>query len=101
MIAYRGTQYEPDEKAFQADAYTVRGYRGIAHRVLGWEVEADEDTEWSGYYNRTGRVVTVMIGDDRPECCDPEDVEPIAREDYCGICGQMGCTHDGYDREED
>jgi hypothetical protein len=60
------TRYESDDATFSADAYTARGWaQGIAWRVFGWEVEPDEDTEWSGYYNRTGKVVACMIGDDR------------------------------------
>jgi len=34
------------------------------------------------------------------ESLDPDDVTPIAREAYCGVCGQMGCGHDGLDRED-
>jgi hypothetical protein len=92
-------KYETDDKAFPADAYTVQGYRGIAFAVLGWETEPDEDTEWSGIETRTGQVLAVMIGDDHRHRVDPDDVTPIDREDYCGECGQVGCCHDGRDRE--
>ena len=93
--------YEVDDKTFNADAYAVSGYRGVAWAVLGWETEPDEDSDWSGYENRTGRVLAVMIGDDRRFSFDTEDVTPIKREEYCGSCGQIGCTHDGLDREEE
>lgn len=92
--------YEQDDDTFAADAYSVRGYRGIAWRVLGWETQPDEDTEWSGYEERTGRVVARMVGDDRYFGFDPADVEPIGEFDYCAQCGQIGCTHDGREREE-
>lgn len=92
--------YERDDAAFPADAYQVDGHKGIAWYVLGWETEPDEDTEWSGYESRTGRVVAVMVGDDRHFTFDPEDVKPLAREEYCGVCGQIGCAHDGLDRSE-
>ena len=92
--------YEKDDEAFPADAYTVKGSRGIAWYVLGWETEPTEDTEWSGTEERTGRVVAVMVGDDRRFTFDPEDVTPLPREDYCGECGQIGCGHDGLDRSE-
>lgn len=66
-----------------------------------------EDCEGSGklYYDeqeqcRTGQVVCVMVGDDRHWAFDPEDVQPLEREEYCGECGQIGCGHDGYDRSE-
>jgi hypothetical protein len=87
-------QYEADDQAFPADAYTVRGHAGIAFYVLGWEVEADEDTEWSGCYNRTGQVVAVMIGDDHRWIVDLDDLQPLDRDAYCGECGQIGCAHD-------
>ncbi len=93
--------YETDEKAFPDGAYTVRQYPGIAWYVYGWETEPDEDTEWSGYETRTGNVLAVMIGDDRRFSLDPADVSPLAREKYCGSCGQIGCGHDGLDRSED
>lgn len=92
--------YEKDDSTFPADAYTVRGYSGIAFYVLGWETAPDEDTEWSGYEARTGNILAVMIGDDRRHSVDPDDVTPLARKAYCGSCGQIGCAHDGLDRED-
>lgn len=97
----RSKHYESDDTHFSADAYTVRGYSGIAFYVLGWETEPDEDTEWSGMENRTGNVVVVMIGDDRRHIVEESDVTPLDREAYCGVCGQIGCGHDGLDRSED
>lgn len=99
-MARNRRHYESDDETFTADAYTVAGWgAGIAFRVLGWETEPDEDTEWSGCENRTGRVIVRMIGDDARHSVDESDITPIAREDYCGECGQIGCTHDGLDRE--
>ena len=90
--------FEVDDDAFPADAYSTTDYDGVAWRVLGWHTEPDGETEWSGYEVRTGHVVLVMIGDDRHFLYDPEDITPIARDDYCGVCGQIGCTHDGLER---
>lgn len=93
--------YESDDIAFPADAYTVRGWgHGIAFYVLGWETEPDEDTEWSGYEQRTDRVVVVMVGDDARHIVDVDDLTPLERSAYCGECGQIGCGHDGYDRDD-
>lgn len=92
--------YEVDDETWSADAYTVKGWRGVAWHVLGWETEPTEDTEWDGIEERTGRVICVMVGDNRHFSEDPEDVTPLRREEYCGECGQIGCSHDGYDREE-
>ena len=58
------SNYERDDDTFDADAYTVDNWAtGIAWALLGWETEPTEDTEWSGYEERTGwHVVAVMIG---------------------------------------
>ena len=93
--------YERDDEHFSATAYIVRGWRGVAWRVLGWETKPDEDTEWSGLEERTGRVVCVMVGDDHLFTYDEDELTPLPREEYCGVCGQIGCSHDGYDRTEE
>lgn len=90
--------YESADDDFPASAYTVRGYAGIAWYVLGWETEPDDDTEWSGCENRTGQVVAIMVGDDRHFSVQPDDLTPLTRAAYCGVCGQIGCAHDGMDR---
>jgi len=90
--------YESDAESFKADAYTVRGYRGIAFHVYGWETAPDTDTEWTGIEERTGRVIAVMVGDDAQHAVNLEDIAPLECEAYCGSCGQIGCTHDGLDR---
>jgi len=89
----RRPNYEIDEKAFPADAYTVEEYRGVAWRAYGWETQPTDDTEWDGYEERTGKVVCVMVGDDRRFAFDPDDLTPLADKEYCGSCGQIGCGH--------
>ncbi len=84
--------YESDRDTFSAKAYQVKQHPGIAWHVLGWETEPDEDTEWSGYEQRTGKVTVVMVGDDRKFTFDPEDLVPIEDDDFCGCCGQIGCA---------
>jgi len=96
----RPTREETPDRESHRDAYTVSGYRGVAWHVMGWETAPDDDTEWSGIEERTGQIVAVMVGDDRRFAFDPEDVTPLPREDYCGSCGQIGCRHDGLDRED-
>ena len=96
------------DRLAEADAYRVAGYGGIAWHVLGpakewteeewvYSGEGDEDDEGSYFYNEpeeiedSSRVRCVMVGDDRVFVFDVEDVEPIAEEDYCPECGQIGC----------
>jgi len=90
--------YEVDDATFNADAYQVTGYRSIAWYVRGWEIRPDEDTEWSGIEERTGNIIATMVGDDRQFVFGPDEITPLAREEYCGGCGQMGCGHDGVER---
>jgi hypothetical protein len=97
----RAPSYDEDEGTFSADAYRVDGYPGVAWRVLGWETEPTADTEWDGIDERTGRVVARMVGDDTYFRLEPEQVHPLRREQYCGECGQIGCTHDGLNRDSE
>ena len=50
-------------------------------------------------HERTGRLACHMVGDDATHYFDPDDLVPIARKDYCGECGQIGCGCDAYDDE--
>jgi hypothetical protein len=38
---------ELDNETFNANAYKVKGYPGVAWSVLGWETRSNEDTEWT------------------------------------------------------
>lgn len=84
-----------EQIASSDDRFQVEGYGGIAWYCAGVETAPDEDTIWTGIEEPTGRVCMVMVGDDRVFSIDPEDVTPIADEDYCHVCGQIGCTGDG------
>lgn len=96
----RRPNYEADDETFSAEAYRLDGDKyAVAWYILGWETEPDEDTEWSGYEQRTGRVVCVMVGDNARHTFDPDDMIPLDREAYCGECGQIGCAHDGLPRD--
>lgn len=97
----RTRDYERDDAQFPDDAYQVRGFSGVACYVRGWHVEPDEDTEWTGQMARTGFLVVTMVGDDARHLVNPGDVTPLDSLAYCGECGQIGCTHDGREREGD
>lgn len=71
---------------------THTDYRVVFHGV-----------EHPDYFQGHGVAFTrfvVMVGDDKRHTVDKDDCTPIEREDYCGECGQIGCSHDGYDRSE-
>lgn len=95
----------------------VRGFSGVACRVCGWkrvyepytclktdpetgeEFEAEVgDGEWVDDPDRS-MVVVVMVGDNHKYTVPIEDVELLDRAEFCGECGQIGCTHDGMDRD--
>lgn len=88
--------YEIDHDSFPSDYYQTAIYPGISFYVLGWETEPDEDTEWTGMENRTGRVLAVMVGDDYRHSLDPDDLQPLANDQFCRDCGQIGCQCNVY-----
>lgn len=83
--------YETEQPDPYPDAMRVQGDNAVAWYVYGWEVQPDDDTEWSGCYNRTGLLVCCMVGDDQPFVIDPDDLQAIDDEEYCHSCGQIGC----------
>ena len=80
------------EKEDDGHAYRVAGYDGVAWRYAGRETQSDEDTFWTGIEEETGMAEMVMVGDDRVFSTDPDDVSLLAEEDFCGSCGQVGCS---------
>ena len=80
-------EIEDDAQFPSGTPVTVEGYRGIAWRID--HVSPIED-----------RVVCIMVGDDRQFTFGRDELTPLAREQFCGECGQIGCTHDGLDRDE-
>lgn len=63
-------------------AVTVEGWKGIAFRV-----RKAQGT----------RAKVVMVGDDRVHDVPRDSCSPLQRSRYCGVCGQIGCHHDGRD----
>ncbi len=91
---FRRHTYENDDKAFPCDAYSVPRLKiAVAWRVLGWELEPDEDTEWSGIFQRSGQVLAIMVGDDSVHRFEPDELFPLDIEHFCPSCGQIGCSH--------
>lgn len=94
--------------------FKVDGYRGIAFYLLGYShkmepvmcYDTDEHGEEieveSGEFEKVedrDHVIAVMVGDDRKHTVSVDDIEEIGELDYCASCGQIGCQHDGRDRE--
>jgi hypothetical protein len=71
--------------------FTVRGMSGVAFYAYKAETKPDADTIWTGIENPTGRVIMVMVGDDREYPTESEDITPIPDDAYCSGCGQIGC----------
>ena len=97
--------------------YRIAGYGGIAWYLRGyakrWTEESwehiegtDPDNEGNYYYNEPEEyedkewVIAVMVGDDREFEVEVTELTLLPREDFCGVCGQIGCNHDGYERTE-
>jgi hypothetical protein len=66
---------------------------GVALVALRPETEPDEDTEWTGIEQPTGRILVQMVGDRVVWALDPADLTVIGDGDWCGQCGQIGCGH--------
>jgi hypothetical protein len=60
----------------------VKGQPGVAFSVLRGSAAE-------------GHAVVVMVGDDRRYTVPIEHCTQLKREEYCKICGQIGCIHDG------
>lgn len=85
--------FEADPETFTSNAYKIKSYPGIAWYVLGWELVYNEDPEWSGEKERSGKIVAVMVGDDRKFIFEPTDIKVLNEDEYCHSCGQIGCEH--------
>lgn len=91
--------------------YRHSDFRGVALRIHGWvktwepytglttdedgtefEEEIPGEGEWVDDV-AGGRVLVIMVGDDRKYTVDLEDLEPIEDHEYCHECGQIGCGH--------
>lgn len=87
--------------------YKVKGWPGVAVWLDGWTqrwepstvlMEDEDGNEWEepdpegeGEYVDDDTVQAVMVGDDKRHTVDVSDLIPIADEDYCSGCGQIGC----------
>jgi hypothetical protein len=97
--------------------YRVKNWPAVAVRVAGYPQVWDaciticEDEEGNEYEEEvygegewiddvdSGNVVVIMVGDDKKHEVSADDLIPLDELDYCAECGQVGCTHDGRDRD--
>ena len=63
-----------------------------------WEEEMAGEGEWVED-RECGQVLVVMVGDNHRHEVEIADLKPLGELDYCTECGQIGCSHDGRDRE--
>lgn len=96
--------------------YRVKGWPQVAVRVYGyprvwepytylctdddgneWEEPSDEG-EWIDD-TESGDVLVVMVGDDKKHTVDAGSLILLDELDHCAECGQIGCCHDGRERD--
>jgi hypothetical protein len=93
--------FEADEAAYPSGRrYRVRHWPAVAVFVVGRLLEESDQTVWSGLFRRSEWIGVVMVGDDTVHLVEHDDLVPIERGDYCGVCGQVGCAHDGRDDDD-
>ena len=82
--------YENQDKEWE-DPVRLKNGPKVAWWILGHQTEPDEDTECTGIENRTGWLVAMMVGDDAHHLVDEDDILPLADDEFCSGCGQIGC----------
>jgi hypothetical protein len=82
--------FELEETVSQYELSDVLG----ALRELVERCDGDEGVRADGSNIQTMRAHAIL----EAFLDEPDDVVPLEREDYCGECGQVGCSHDGLDR---
>lgn len=84
----------------RGDHVRVRGWRGVAFTYIEEEFEPYLSVDEEGFEQEderaTGRVLVRMVGDDRVEAVDPDDLTALGDDEFCGDCGQIGCSHGRY-----
>lgn len=77
-----------DRPAFRCD-----NLKGIALRFASWSnIDDYNGNDWEDGEPISGGYF-YMIGDDRLNYIEIEDIEIINDDEFCGSCGQIGCGH--------
>lgn len=70
--------------------YSGATFDGDPEDPSGWWTDAPTcEGEWMP--DPEGDLYAAMVGDDEPFPVDAADLAPIADDDYCAGCGQIGC----------
>jgi hypothetical protein len=101
-----------------SERFAVDGYGGIAFRCIGYVMRDPEcqghpdDGDFNGPAGETfycdgtceeswedeTMVRAVMVGDDRVFEVDVDDLTVLRDDEYCNVCGQIGCGHGSNNR---
>lgn len=87
---------QTDRRSFKyGDVVTVATYPGIAFWVGGPTIDTIYDENIDDTYDeiREGFYDCMMVGDDRIHIVDVDDMRFLEGEEYCSVCGQIGCGH--------
>lgn len=109
----------PSPELDKSKRYTCPELKGFAVVLKGWELTYEpvsslhfdgEGNEYEvqdpseGEWNEdpsTGRVRVVCVGDNRVHLVEYSTLTALEDRDYCHVCGQVGCKHDGRDDDPD
>ena len=73
---------------YQVDVTVPALDRSARYRVNDWPAVAVYVTD-----QYSDRAIVIMVGDDTEHDVDVSELVPIGEGDYCGECGQIGCSH--------
>lgn len=77
--------------------YHIDGYDGVAFYLTGYQTEYGVHYDGHGDVSEveevvnTDMVTAIMVGDDRVHVIDVEDLTVLDDDDFCPVCGQLGC----------
>lgn len=81
----------------RGDTVRYAGQDGMAFVVRGPLLERDSDGVLEPV---DGWLIITAVGDDYRVAAELSELTALAREEFCGQCGQVGCGHDGMERED-
>lgn len=86
-VVGRSQRWVPDHYLAPCDAHDADPAGAEDCDVCAWY---EDGGEWVD--DPAGQLWACMVGDDTLHPVDADELEPIAEDDYCGGCGQVGCA---------